>query len=821
MQTTLARTMEMITLVKWVRRHRRLALLLPWGGLSASLLVAIWAVTKSRQAPQLILLALLYLITVNFSVPLRSGGVGLMPLVSVSSLLVVGLQAAVWTLVISILLAELAHPLWEPVRESIGSDISPSGKALRAKLGRGLVLLLGLHVAGSVLENLVGRPPHTGEDFNELRVLVSVTLGYGTPYVAGSYLLWLIGDHREGRFPVPLTLAVGTMLHPFAFLGGIVFWRSGLPLFVVFCLGVAAASLAAWLFWQRSFVIQQRLIQFGLLNEVAQSLRETLDLDHIMTLTRKHVAELIPADQHDILLLDDENEWHQPLRAESAARRTGGSSQQSDQSHLPPDELTRWVVQNHRLLELNRSNMHFAEAHGLALPLPAPAAWLGVPLIATDRAVGAIVLQRQHPAVPFDVWNREMLLAIAVHSAAAIQNALAYDASVRRYYRTDEALARRIEQLRALLFAMKDGVLMVDIHARIVLVNPRAGELLGQNSDDLQGQVLDAEHYAGNLGFDRRELVSRLASLAAGRAFDAQTATFETDYLINDDGTARRFLQRADAPVLAASGEVIGWLILFRDVSDEQELAELRADLSRMVVHDLRNPLTTLASTIDLIESRLQSVSPRVLSEVSELFYQARRSGSDMLDMVDSLMEISQMEAGQTVLDAEAMHFGTLVERVVARLRPLAAQKQIELRFQNMAELPLVWADAEMIRRVLTNLLDNALKYTPAGGNITVNARREQIADAPTESGILCVIRDSGPGIPPEYRDNLFDRHMRTNQGGAQVRGTGIGLTFCKMAVEAHGGRIWVEDPVDGGGCFVFTLPGIPFFDIPDDEDDP
>jgi signal transduction histidine kinase len=111
----------------------------------------------------------------------------------------------------------------------------------------------------------------------------------------------------------------------------------------------------------------------------------------------------------------------------------------------------------------------------------------------------------------------------------------------------------------------------------------------------------------------------------------------------------------------------------------------------------------------------------------------------------------------------------------------------------------------------LVNLLDNALKFTPAGGYVQIILQAEPAGEN-AEPGVRCLIEDSGPGIPAEYKGQIFDRFVRINAGGAQVRGTGLGLTFCKLALEAHGGRVWVEDGTEGGSRFVFIVPGVPLF---------
>lgn len=186
-----------------------------------------------------------------------------------------------------------------------------------------------------------------------------------------------------------------------------------------------------------------------------------------------------------------------------------------------------------------------------------------------------------------------------------------------------------------------------------------------------------------------------------------------------------------------------------------------------------------------------------------------------MLDMIDSLMDVTRLEAGQVVVDAEAMHVAPLVETILARLRPLARKKDCAIILEASAELPPVWADAEILRRVFVNLLDNALKFTPSGGEIRVRLAADEALPG-HEPGVRCLVSDSGPGVPPEYRQRIFDRFVQVNPGGGQVRGTGLGLTFCKLALEAQGGQIWIDENQAEGSAFVFSLPGIPHLVVPD-----
>jgi PAS domain S-box-containing protein len=475
-------------------------------------------------------------------------------------------------------------------------------------------------------------------------------------------------------------------------------------------------------------------------------------------------------------------------------------------------DLVNWVIENGRLLSLQPGDLHFAARHGLSLPHPPPAAWLGIPLNPGGETVGALVLQRYEADLPFLQWQQELLVTLAGHVSAAIRNARLYSEVLRLYNLSDAALGQRLRQLQALLNSTEDGVLMLGKTGQILLVNPPAAELLGAPQATLQDAPIEAHEAADPLGFAPDELGALLESLAQGSPREGQRHVY-AHYASGNQNKAgeRRFLERSETPVVDADGNVIGWLLMLRDVTEEQERNEWRTNVTRMIVHDLRNPVTTLASTVDLIES---AIAGDAVAAAQSYVAQARESCAEMLDMIDSLMDMTRLEAGQLNLDAEAMRVPSLAAQVIERLQPLARRRGIQLTLDVAAELPAVWADREMLRRVYVNLLDNALKFTPSQGRVTVQLSAEPAVDG-HENGVRCTVVDTGPGIPAEERKRVFERFTRVNIGGGQVRGTGLGLTFCKLTIEAHGGTIWIEEADSGGARFVFTLPGIPRFEAP------
>ena len=235
------------------------------------------------------------------------------------------------------------------------------------------------------------------------------------------------------------------------------------------------------------------------------------------------------------------------------------------------------------------------------------------------------------------------------------------------------------------------------------------------------------------------------------------------------------------------------------------ELERLRQETTDLIVHDLRSPLNCIEASLEL----LQIILPEdVLASCAEILDLALGSCKDVLALVDSLLEVAGMESGELVLDLQPISLLPLITDTVNRLRPRAEQYNITLELDTPAELPSIQGDDNKLERVLSNLLDNALKYTPEGGLITVAVRPVNgQAVRRAHGGVEVRVTDTGPGIPPEHRERIFDRFTRVPGSEGRRRGLGLGLAFCRSVVEAHGGRIWVESEVGQGSTFAFTIP--------------
>lgn len=227
------------------------------------------------------------------------------------------------------------------------------------------------------------------------------------------------------------------------------------------------------------------------------------------------------------------------------------------------------------------------------------------------------------------------------------------------------------------------------------------------------------------------------------------------------------------------------------------ELQRLRQETSDLIVHDLRNPLSLISGAINMLELILPD---EILDENRELVDLITINCDRMKRLVDALLDVTQMESGDFELILGPVDLAYLIQKICDRTAPILKTYEITLQFSVPSDLQTVVADEEKIDRVLANLMDNAIKFTPAGGKVTIFAKQE-------EDGILVSLTNTGPVIPPGDRERIFERFAHASVS-RQSRGFGLGLTFCRLAVEAHGGQIWIEPAEkDQGNRFVFTLP--------------
>ena len=337
--------------------------------------------------------------------------------------------------------------------------------------------------------------------------------------------------------------------------------------------------------------------------------------------------------------------------------------------------------------------------------------------------------------------------------------------------------AKEKDRLHTVLHVMTDGVLIVNRHGRVRLLNPAAAQILKTTQERaLKRSFVQAVR-------DHRIVEVFLRCQQSGRN---ETAVLELD--------RERFLQMVVTPFLR--GDDRGYLIVIQDLTRLHQLQTVRQDFISNVSHELRTPIASLRALVEtLSDGALED------SVAAHRFLRHMEVEVDALSqMVQELLDLARIEAGKAPLQLTATPTLNLLRHATERLQAQATRAQLTLRIEGATELPFVYVDGNRVEQVLTNLIHNAIKFTPTGGEIRVSATT---SDTQT---LTVKVADTGVGIAPEDLPRVFERFYkadRARSGG----GTGLGLAIAKHIIQAHGGRIWVESRLGKGSTFCFTLP--------------
>ena len=352
---------------------------------------------------------------------------------------------------------------------------------------------------------------------------------------------------------------------------------------------------------------------------------------------------------------------------------------------------------------------------------------------------------------------------------------------------------RRFTQ--TVLRTIGEGVVEADGQQRVLFVNRACLEMVGRPELDLIGQplvdLLTADH--------RAALVETLGRFLAAPQQPGDVVTLKCldrvlcitfSWVSPNDLTKGLFMILRDVTDLARKIEELSALNACL-----QNMDQMRVELLTMVSHDLHTPLTAIKGSLEVLLHEVVGVE---LSR--ELLGIAQKNADRLFRMVSDILDLARIEAGRFRRRRESFDVVTLLRGTIDRLRQMAQEREITVTLTAPDDLTAVSGDTLRMEQVFTNLLGNAIKFTPHGGEIDVT-----VIDTGPE--LLVEVRDSGVGIPKEHLDRIFDRFYRVPMPtGSEVEGTGLGLSICKAVVEEHGGRIWVESQVGRGSAFFVTI---------------
>lgn len=337
------------------------------------------------------------------------------------------------------------------------------------------------------------------------------------------------------------------------------------------------------------------------------------------------------------------------------------------------------------------------------------------------------------------------------------------------------------------LAAAASVILITDRDGQITWVNPAFTHISGYTAEEALGRKPSLL----KSGFHDEAFYAHLwQTILAGNIWHGEITNRRKDGSL--------FIEEATiAPVRNPQGEITHFIAVKQDITKRKELEQMRDELMQTIVHDLRNPLTSILFALDLVKDLPETL--RLPPEMSMMLAISRDNSWRMLGMVNAMLDYSKLESGKMPLQCEPITLAELVEQSFRFQSQLAARRELLLLNDVPYDLPVILADRTLLSRVLQNLIDNAIKYAPQGSNIVIRASRE-----PSRGAILVSVHDDGPGVPLELRGQLFQKFAAST---SERGGTGLGLAFCRLAVEAHKGEIWVECEEGQGTTFYFTLP--------------
>ena len=422
-------------------------------------------------------------------------------------------------------------------------------------------------------------------------------------------------------------------------------------------------------------------------------------------------------------------------------------------------------------------------------------ALLGIPLLGSSRCLGAICVGYGE-SLP-DAGDVESLILFASQAASAVESLSLL---------SEIQLGR--DQLASIMDSTREGMLLVGQAGRVEVAN--GAFLLLANAEAWPEQPATPaalatmalsdllERWQATVNFSPVEL-DLLHGAVAGVANGS--ANFMLGQLNGAAPGARALewsLLRAPREGSAASADdPVSWPILLtvRDISAAKEAERLRSDLTNMMVHDLRSPLASIVSSIDLI---FRGITGAVTLQQRDVLAIAHLSTQKLLNMINLLLDISRLEGGRMPIEQAPLTVRELSDTALTAMHVLAESRGVTLE-PELAEAAEVFADRELVLRVLQNLLDNALKFSPKGSRVRLSASMDG------GGMVRFVVRDTGSGIRDSDLEQIFAKFGQS--GNRRNSGSGLGLTFCKLVVETHGGRIWVESELGLGSSFFFTLP--------------
>lgn len=510
-----------------------------------------------------------------------------------------------------------------------------------------------------------------------------------------------------------------------------------------------------------------RVRQRDYLLEIARAITQELDLDKLLKRILRYSAEMLAGQAGLILLRGEDGKWKVG---------TSHGIPPSIMQYLEPllsqvpdheDPARFEIPEVNRLLQDLTRNLTLGLLNGI-----------GLPLIAHQSVIGVIFIFRSYQA-RFSSNDLALLESFADQAAIAVYNAQLYRQSQREQQR-----------MHAILDSVADGMLILTPDHRIERCNQAFANMWGKPAYEIQGKSHEEV-----ILWEKREQGLTLEQAEAGGWPLTPNATIYVEGELKRPKRAPIPVGVTYSPMMSSEGILLNIITTIRDITRFREAEELKSTFISVISHELKTPVALIKGYVSTIRREDATWDREIVKESLQVI---EEEADRLTEMIENLLDATRLQVGSLSLKLEEVSLLNLVERLAKRFRTQVDKHTIVVEFEE--NFPFVMIDEDRMTQVLSNLISNAIKYSPEGGQIKIvgKTRPDQI--------IICVI-DEGPGIPPGDIPHIFDRFYRSEQASKTTKGAGLGLFLARAVVEAHGGRIWIDPKPDSGARICFTIP--------------
>lgn len=510
-----------------------------------------------------------------------------------------------------------------------------------------------------------------------------------------------------------------------------------------------------------------RVRQRDYLLEISRAITQELNLDNLLERILRISAEMLAGQAGLIALRAEHGGW--TLAA----------------SHGIPATFLRYLdpllaaVPEHKeqaqfeLPEINRLLQNLTRAASLGL-----LTGVGLPLIVREQVIGVIFIFRNYPGV-FSRDDTALLQSFADQAAIAVQNAQLYT-----------QVSREKQRMDAMLDSAADGILILTADHIIERCNPALARMLERSSEEIAGkrheEVIRWVRYKDGTNLEQAE--------AGGWPLTPNATLYVEGDLERASGIPLP-VGITYAPLVGSDGSLVNIVATVRDITRFREAEELKSTFISVISHELKTPVALIKGYVSTLRREDATWDRKVVRDSLQVI---EEEADRLTVLIENLLDASRLQAGALAINQTDVVLKALTERIAERFRTQTQEQKIVVDFPD--EFPIILADEDRISQVLSNLISNAIKYSPSGGEIRITGQV-------LPQYVLVCVSDQGTGIAPDDIPHVFDRFYRSTEAARKTKGAGLGLYLSRAIIEAHNGRIWVDPKPGGGTRICFSLP--------------